>query len=102
MLYYLVQARPIEELLPELRQRLDSGEIHVMRPFGPALHYSLEHARLQKNGIAIWEEEDYCWPPLVQERAAVLNTYFKEFNVEVVDRTAGWKRIESIPRLWQS
>jgi len=102
MLYYLVQAKPIEELLPEPRQRLDSGEIHVMHPFGPALHYSLEDARLQKNGIAIWEEEDYCWPPLVQERAAVLNTYFKEFRAELVDRTEGWKRIESIPRLWQS
>ena len=102
MLYYLVQAKPIEELLPELRQRLDSGEIHLMRPFGPALHYGLENARLQENGIVIWEEEDYCWPPLVQERAAVLNTYFEEFDVEVVDRTEGWNRIESIPRLWQS
>jgi hypothetical protein len=101
MLYYLVQAKPIEELLPELRERLDSGEIHVMHPFGPALHYGLEHARLQENGIVIWEEEDYCWPPLVQERAAVLNTYFREFNVERVDRTEGWKRIESIPMLWQ-
>jgi len=102
MLYYLVQARPIEELLPELRQRLDNGEIHGMCPFGPGLHYSLEHARLQENGVVTWEEEDYCWPPLVQERSAVLNTYFKEFNVERVDRKEGWKRIESIPMLWQS
>ncbi len=101
MLYYLVQAKPIEELLPELRQRLDRGEIHVMHPFGPVLHYSLDHARLQENGIAIWEEEDYCWPPLVRERAAVLNTYFKEFSAELVDCTEGWKRIESIPRLWR-
>ena len=101
MLYYLVQARPIQELLPELRQRLDSGQIHVMRPFGPALHYSLEHARLQENGIVIWEAEDYCWPPLVQERAAVLNTYFREIQCGRVDRTEGWKRIESIPMLWQ-
>lgn len=101
MLYYLVQAKPIEELLPELRRRLDSGEIHVMHPFGPVLHYSLEHARLQENGIAIWEEQDYCWPPLVRERAAVLNTYFKEFTAELVDPTEGWKRIESIPRLWR-
>jgi hypothetical protein len=59
MLYYLVQARPIEKLLPELRQRLDSGEIEVIHPFGPVLHYSLEHARLQENGLAIWEEADY-------------------------------------------
>jgi len=102
MVHYLVQARPFEELLPELRQRLDSGEIDGMRPFGPSLHYSLEHARLQENGIAIWEAEDYCWPPLVQERAAVLNTYFKQLNVERVEPAEGWKRIESMPRLWQS
>jgi hypothetical protein len=101
MMHYLVQAKPFEELLPELRQRLDSGEIHRMRPFGPSLHYSLKHARLQENGVAIWEEEDYCWPPLVQERAAVLNDYFKEFNVERVDRSEGWKRVESLPGMWQ-
>ena len=71
MAYYLVQAKPIDELLAELRQRLDSGEIGVMRPFGRALQYSLENARLQENGVAIWEEEDYCVPPLAQERAAI-------------------------------
>jgi hypothetical protein len=102
MLYYLVQAKPIKELLPELRRRLDSGEIRVMHPFGPALHYSLKHARLQENGTVSWEEGDYCWPPLVQERAAVLNEYFKEFNVERVDPNDGWKRIEAIPMLWRS
>jgi|SRR5687767_2917648 len=101
MMHYLVQAKPVEELLPELRQRLDSGEIRRMQPFGPALHYSLKHARLQENGTVSWEEEDFCWPPLVQERTAVLNDYFKEFNMERVDRTEGWKRIDSLPRLWE-
>jgi hypothetical protein len=101
MAYYLVQARPIDELLTELRQRLDSGEISVMRPFGKALQYSLENARLQQNGVAIWEEEDYCVPPLAQERAAILDTYFKELNTERVERTEGWERIEPLPRLWQ-
>ncbi|HSK65600.1 MAG TPA: hypothetical protein VK888_01620, partial [Anaerolineales bacterium] len=60
MAYYLVQAQPVEELLTELRQRLDSGEIRVMRPFGQALQYSLENARLKEDGHAVWEEEDYC------------------------------------------
>ena len=101
MAYYLVQAKPIEELLEELRQRLDSGEIRVMRPFGQALQYGLDNARLQKNGIAIWEEEDYCVPPLAQERAAILDTYFKELNVERVNQTEGWKLIEPIPMLWK-
>lgn len=37
MAYYLVQAKPIDELITELRQRLDNGEIRVMKPFGQAL-----------------------------------------------------------------
>ena len=101
MAYYLVQAKPIDDLLTELRQRLDSGEIKVMKPFGQALQYGLDNARLQENGIAIWEEEDYCVPPLAQERAAILDTYFKELHVEKVNQTDGWKKIESIPRLWK-
>ena len=101
MAYYLVQAKPIDELSTELRQRLDSGEIRVMKPFGQALQYGLDNARLQENGIAIWEEEDYCVPPLAQERAAILDTYFKELNVELVNQTEGWKRIEPLPMLWQ-
>jgi len=99
MAYYLVQARPIDELCKELRQRLDSGEIRVMKPFGQALQYGLDNARLQENGIAIWEE-DYCVPPLAQERAAILDKYFKELNVEPVEKTQGWQRIESLPGLW--
>jgi hypothetical protein len=101
MAYYLVQAKPIDNLLTELRQRLDSGEIKVMKPFGQALQYGLDHARLQENGTAIWEEEDYCVPPLAQERAAILDTYFQELTVEPVEKTKGWKRIDSLPMLWQ-
>ena len=100
MAHYLVQAKPIDELLSELRQRLDSGEISVMRPFGRALQYSLDNARLQENGMAIWEEEDYCVPPLAQERAAILDTYFKDLNVERVNQNKGWEQIESLPRMW--
>src|SRR5215203_5978350 len=97
MAYYLVQAKPVDELLTELRSRLDSGEIRVMRPFGQALQYSLDNARLKENGHAIWEEEDYCVPPLAQERAAILDTYFTDLTVEPVEKTAGWKRIEPLP-----
>jgi len=102
MAYYLVQAKPIDNLLTELRQRLNSGEILVMRPFGKALQYGLDHARMQENGLAIWEEEDYCVPPLAQERAAILDTYFKELTVEPVEKTEGWKKIESFPMLWKT
>lgn len=101
MAYYLVQAQPIRELLGELRQRLDSGEITIMRPFGRALQYSLDHARVQEDGLATWEEEDYCSPPLAQERAAILDTYFGELQVDRVEKNKGWERIESLPTLWQ-
>lgn len=100
MAYYLVQAQPVEELLTELRQRLDSGEIRVMRPFGQALQYSLENARVKEDGLAVWEEEDYCVPPLAQERAAILDTYFTELNVERVEKGKGWEQLESLPNLW--
>lgn len=101
MAYYLVQAKPIDELISELRARLDSGEINVMRPFGRALQYSLDNARMQRDGIAIWEEEDYCVPPLAQERAAILDTYFKDLNVDRVEKNQGWEQIKSLPNMWR-
>lgn len=101
MAYYLVQAKPIDELLSELRTRLDSGEISVMRPFGRALQFSLDNARVQEDGIAVWEEEDYCVPPLVQERAAILDTYFKDLDVARVEQNKGWEQIKSLPKIWR-
>ncbi len=93
-----------KELLAELRSRLDRGEIKRMKPFGQALQYGLDNARLeaQEQGVAVWEEQDYCSPPLAQERAAVLDTYFTGLRVERVQEGAGWKKIESLPRLWKT
>ena len=102
MAHYLVKARIQKDLLTELRTRLDSGEIQKMRPFGTALQYSLDNARLepQGDGWTVWEEEDYCVPPLAQERAAVLDTYFTNLGVEKVAEGEGWERIDSLERLW--
>ncbi len=102
MAYYLVTAQPKAELAQELRERLDSGEIQEMQPFGQSLHHGLENARLQADGTAIWEEEDYCIPPLAQERAAVLDDYFSDIKVERVQEGAGWQRIEDLPGLLES
>lgn len=101
MAYYLVKAKLKNDLRSELRSRLDSGEIKQMRPFGAALHYSLEHARLDPEGWLIWEEEDYCHPPLAQERAAVLDTYFMDLQVERVPQGSGWRQIESFLEFWE-
>ena len=100
MAYYLVKAKFHKDLLDELRSRLDSGEIRQMRPFGSALQYSLENARIAQPGWAIWEEEDYCRPPLAQERAAVLDAYFTDLGTERVEQGQGWEQIESKPMLW--
>ncbi|MBV8830978.1 MAG: hypothetical protein JO108_17290, partial [Acidobacteriaceae bacterium] len=50
-------------------------------------------------GTAVWEEEDYCSPPLAQERAAVLDAYFEKIKVEQVNEGEGWKRIRALPKL---
>ena len=102
MAYYLVKAKFHKDLLTELRSRLDSGEIEGMQPFGRALQYSLTNARLDSQGWAVWEEEDYCNPPLAQERAAVLDTYFTDLSVERMQEGEGWAQIESLPDFWKS
>ena len=102
MAYYLVKAKFHTDLITELRSRLDNGEIKQMRPFGSALQHSLEHARISQPGWAIWEEEDYCNPPLAQERAAVIDTYFTDLSVELVQKGDGWAQIEPLPMLWDS
>jgi hypothetical protein len=103
MAYYLVKAKYHQSLLNELRNKLDSGEIKKMRPFGQALQYGLDNARLdpQDEAFAVWEEEDYCNPPLAQERAAVLDTYFTNLEVKNVKHGEGWKEVESLKRLWK-
>lgn len=99
MAHYLVEARP-KSGLRELKERLDSGELKAMRPFGSALDHSLNTARMRADGIAVWEEEDYCSPPLAMEREAVLDSYFTDIQVEPVRPGEGWASIEELPSLW--
>jgi hypothetical protein len=100
MAYYLVRAKPRADLLKELEGRLARGEFMTMRPFGATLSHSLQNARTEPDGSAIWEEEDYCRPPLAEERAAVLDHYFDELSVQPVKEHSGWKEIDRLPRLF--
>jgi hypothetical protein len=100
MAFYLVSAVPRQDLMEELRERLGRDEFVNMRPFGKALTKSLKSARLRRDGVAVWEEEDYCSPPLAQERAAVLDTYFQDIRVEPVEQGAGWRDIEALSPLF--
>jgi hypothetical protein len=98
--YYLVHARPRAELLPALEDGLRTGIYRKLEPFGRALSASLRDARLGPDGRACWEEEDYCRPPLAQERAAVLDRHFADITVEAVEQGAGWRQIAALPRLF--
>ncbi len=101
MAYYLVRARLKPELATELRARLDRGELRSMRPFGRTLLHALVNARQDPTtGEAVWEEEDYCSPPLAMERAAVLDRYFEDLRVQQVQEGEGWERIADFPSLW--
>ncbi|HEY3011574.1 MAG TPA: hypothetical protein VGJ36_02415 [Gemmatimonadales bacterium] len=100
MAYYLVSAVPRTDLIANLEARLAAGEFLPLRPFGQALSVSLQAARRRPDGTAVWEEEDYCRPPLAQERAAVLDEYFDRLAVERVERGKGWEQIEHLPALF--
>lgn len=100
MAFYLVSAVPKRGLMGELGERLADDAFVAMKPFGMSLTYSLRNARVRRDGVAVWEEEDYCSPPLAQERAAVLNAYFQDLRVEPVSEGAGWQKIDALPRLF--
>ncbi|MCS6828275.1 MAG: hypothetical protein NZ553_16790 [Caldilinea sp.] len=102
MAYYLVRAKLKGELREELRSRLGRQEFQSMRPFGVALTKGLTGARRDPTtGEAVWEEEDYCSPPLAMEREAVLDRYFDDLRVETVREGEGWRRIAGLPSLWE-
>ncbi len=99
MAYYLVSAKPKEEKLDQLRDELGRDAFIEMRPFGQAITKALKDARRAEDGGALWEEEDYCSPPLAMEREAVLDDYFEGIEVEQVECGEGWRRIDSLPSL---
>ncbi len=100
MAYYLVRATPKPEKLAELGAQLARRAFVDMQPFGPALSKGLTGARRMDDGRAVWEEEDYCSPPLAMERAAVLDAYFDSLEVEHVQPDAGWAQIRDLPLLF--
>jgi len=99
MAHYLVRARARPEKLGELAERLAADAFVDLQPFGRALTRGLRGARTEGDGV-LWEEEDYCAPPLAEERAAVLDAYFDGIAVEPVTEGEGWRRIEALPHLF--
>lgn len=102
MAYYLVRAILREELHDELAAKLAARAFVRLRPFGEGITKGLEGARRQADGRVVWEEEDYCSPPLAMERAAVLDRYFTGIEVETVREDGGWAQIAELPPLWNN
>jgi hypothetical protein len=100
MAYYLARARPRTAKLPELKERLRAQAFIGRQLFGRALTKGLRAARVEADGGAVRGEEDYCSPPLAEERAAVLDDYFDDIRVEAVRPEEGWRRIEDLPGLF--
>ncbi len=100
MARYLVRALPKPGAMRRVWEDLESGRIASMRPFGRALDESLRNARFDLRGHAMWEEEDYCDPPLAMERESVLDEAFELVSVEPVPKGAGWAALRSLPSLW--
>ena len=102
MSHYLVKGELIESKAHELKSKVFSGEFRDLEPFGRAITYSLENAKYEpQSRKAVWEEEDYCTPPLAQEREAILDIYFSNLQIEKVDKGEGWQGIDDLPSLWR-
>lgn len=100
MAFYLVSAVLKSDLSKELERLLRENAFADLQPFGKVLTHSLRNARIRDDGFAIWEEEDYCIPPLAQERAAALDRFFEKLSVAPVQMGEGWNRIRNLPRLF--
>ncbi len=101
MAFYLVTANINSSLIDQLRLKLEREEIQTISPFGEALAFALENAKYDPDtNRALWEEEDYCSPPLKEEKEQVLALYFDDIRTEKVKEGKGWKRIQQLPDLW--
>lgn len=88
--------------MPDLQVKLIRDEFVSLEPFGRSLSSSLRRARRLPDGRATWEEEDYCRPPLAEERAAVLDHYFDDLSVKPVVEGTGWALIDPLPAMFPS
>lgn len=101
MAHYLVRAKLRKDRAEELKSKVEASQFRDLKPFGEAISKSLENAKydLDKDE-AVWEEEDYCSPPLQQEKEAILGRYFSELKVVEVDSGEGWSQIDHLRSLW--
>jgi hypothetical protein len=100
MAYYLVEGKINPKTEDDLKHRIETQTFLSLKPFGKALSFGLENARIGRPGIWIWEEEDYCTPPLKQEREAVFDRYFQAIKTDKVAEGEGWRKIKHLHRVF--
>lgn len=100
MAFYLVHAKVKKDRIKELRSALAQNAFADLKPFGRSITKGLLGVRVAGEDAVVWEEEDYCSPPLAMERAAVLDKYFDDISVEHVGEGEGWQQIRALPRLF--
>jgi hypothetical protein len=83
-LLYRIQAKPIEEALPELYKLLVDGTIANQEPDGEEIVASMRRAKF-KNGLVEWNETCYCNPPLRHERATIYDRFFTDMRIQPAD-----------------
>jgi hypothetical protein len=71
---YLVKARVKDGKHKALARAISEGTLGRGSIAGDEYLYDMEHARLQKDGTAVWVEVCYCSTPLQEERP-----YWEEF-----------------------
>lgn len=102
MTFYLVKAK-VKNNIFKLHQEMESGKIKKLIPYGNSLHNSLQHAKKDDKDwvYEVWIEEDYCSPPLAMEGERVLDRYFTNIVLEIVEsEEVGWAKIKDKTSIW--
>ncbi len=100
MAHYLVKAKVKDEFLEEFEKKIREKAFINLKPFGEAITESLENAREDEDGYWLWEELDYCSPPLKQEKEQVLDRYVDIDRIIPVEEGEGWEKISGFPKVF--
>src|SRR5689334_11474778 len=102
MAHYLVTAKPKSDLDGRTSGQSAKERILINAAFRQGTHLFAPKRATSRGSYATWEEEDYCSPPLAEERAVALDKFFEDLSVASVRAGAGWQEINHCGRCSQS
>jgi len=85
---YKVQTNFHEDLLEEFYKNLNNGTIQNQEPDGPFIVSAMKEAKFINPTTLSWYEECFCATPFAHERETVYNTYFHNFQTQIVESMA--------------